>query len=86
MVQKKIEKRKNKPGGGRRPMADKDRKDYAGLSKELLAWYQGIADERGVSRNQVIRQAAEWYRDAVENGRKMPVINRELTNAEVPLD
>lgn len=73
-------KRKNKPGAGRIPIDTSVKKGYAGLPNELLKWVKGIADERGVSQNAVIRQAVEWYRNAIELGKK-PVT--DLSEVEI---
>lgn len=67
MVEKK--KRKNKPGAGRIPIPVSIKKGYAGLTNEQIKQVKGIADERNVSMNTVIRQAVEWYLNAIELGR-----------------
>lgn len=79
MVENK-KKRRNKSGAGRPAIKDENRKDYGGLSKELVAWCDGVAAERNVSRNAIIRQAVEWYRNAIEGQKPMEVVSNNNGN------
>jgi hypothetical protein len=83
MTVKKTIKRKNKPGGGRPFKSDAERKTHGGLTNEQMKQVKGLADERNVSTNAVIRQAVQWYLDALDGAKQLPVINRELETAEV---
>lgn len=73
MVENK-KKRKNKSGAGRPEIADANRKDYGGLTKEQVIRVDGIAKERGISRNAIIRQAVEWYLNAIDLQKPMEVV------------
>ena len=81
MVQTK--KRKNKPGAGPPVKPIGERKTHGGLTNEQMKQVKGLADERNVPVNAVIRQAVQWYLDALDGAKKLPVINRELESAEV---
>ena len=62
--------------------SDGEKYDFDGLTQEQKKQIREIANERNISIRAVKRQAIEWYLEAVETGRKAPVINSELAQTD----
>lgn len=60
----------------------KDKIDTNGLTPELNKQLAEIARDRNVPIAKIKREAIEWYIDALEQGKRLPIVNSQLETAE----
>lgn len=53
-----------------------------GLRRDQNERLKSIAMERDVPIKVIVREAIEWYLDALEMGRKAPIINQQFETAD----
>lgn len=61
---------------------DNDKVENNGLTREQNRQLRSLSLQRDVSFKSILREAVGWYLDALEMGRREPIINQELETAE----
>lgn len=56
--------------------------DNNGLRKDQNERLNALHFQRGVSVKFILREAIDWYLEALDLGKRLPIINQELETAE----